>query len=69
MTVTAVAPSTTIDKESKFKGKQNMKKLLVDDERDYRDAKDAAKPSALTLFDLVKTRIGVEGYLNLNTIF
>ena len=61
---TYVAPVTTIEKESKLKGKKNMKSLLVDDERDYREAKDAAKPSALTLFDLVKTRIGVEGNLN-----
>lgn len=48
------------------KGKPKKKNLLVDDESEYRDAKDAPKPSKpVTLFDLVKTRIGVQGEMKI----
>lgn len=43
------------------KGKPRKKNLMDDDENDYREAKDAARPSNITLFDLVKSRIGVQG--------
>lgn len=31
-----------------------------DDEDDYRESKDAVKPVAVTLFDMVKSKLGVE---------
>ena len=32
-----------------------------DDEDDYKEAKDAAKPSSVTLFDLFKTKLDIKG--------
>ena len=47
--------------KKKEKGRKNRN--FEDDESDYRDVKDAAKPSAVTLFDLVKTRLDIQGMI------
>jgi tudor domain-containing protein 3 len=49
------------EREKKAKGGgKNRKNLDFEDENDFREAKDAAKPSAVTLFDLFKTKLDIK---------
>jgi hypothetical protein len=48
-------------KEPKGKRGKGRKNLDFDDEDDYKEAKDAPKPSAVTLFDLFKTKLDIKG--------
>ena len=44
------------------KGKGRKNKNLDDDEEDFRDVKDVVKPVAVTLFDMMKTKLDIKGY-------
>lgn len=60
LSIAAQAPGTRGNKPGRGRGGRKGRNIDRDNEDDYKEAKDAAKPSSVTLFDMVKNHLDIQ---------